>query len=83
MKVFRAYENGVWQAIGRADIEDTGQLVHEEPLFGPVSTIVDRYAIGSVTSCPLGASLPLVERGILLAAGQVPEFLPGWQPLAS
>lgn len=83
MKVFRADENGIWHPIGRAEIEDIGQPVHEELLFGPASIIVDHYTIGMVTTFPPGASGPVIERGILLALGQVPEFLPGWQPLAS
>ena len=83
MKVFRADADGKWCPIGRAEIQDIGQPVHEEPLFGLVSTIVDCYAIGTVTTFPSGASLPMADRGILLADGQVPEFLPGWEPLAS
>ena len=83
MKVFRTDEDGKWCPIGRAEIQDIGQPVHEEPLFGLVSTIVDRYAIGTVTTFPPGASLPVAERSILLADGQVPEFPPGWEPLAS
>jgi hypothetical protein len=53
------------------------------PLFGGASIIREQYTVGTVTHFPPGGGEPVVERAVLLAAGQPPELLPGWQPLAS
>ncbi len=69
--------------IGRADIPHDASQVYEVPLFGAASIIVERYTIGAVTHLNPGHASPIVERAVLLAEGQPPELLPGWQPLAS
>lgn len=83
MRVFRVDGGGGRCAIGRCDLPpDTGPSM-VIPVFGPTSTIVETYAIGTVTTYPAGASGPVVERAVLLAAGQTPDLLPGWVPLHS
>ncbi len=81
MKVYRD-DGGEKRLIGRADIPATTGPVYTVPLFGATSAIVDHYTIGTVTHLPADTA-PIVERAVLLAHGQQPEFLPGWQPLAS
>jgi hypothetical protein len=82
LKVYRG-AGGDKQLIGRANIpEDVGPL-YEVRLFGAASTIVDKFTIGTVTHLPKGGGSLVVERAVLVADGQFPEVLPGWQPLAS
>ena len=74
---------GEKRLVGRADVPaDTG-AVYEVPLFGPASTIIERFTIGTVTHLPDGSNTPLVERAVLLVVDQRPELLPGWEPFAS
>lgn len=82
MKVYRD-ENGEKRLIGRADIPADVGPIYEVPLFGAASTIVEQYAIGTVTHLPAGGDGPLVERAVFITQGQYPELLPGWQALAS
>jgi hypothetical protein len=81
VKVY-ATVDGCKRLIGRAEVPDDTGPVFAVPLFGPVSVIRENYSIGTVTYTPLGGALT-VERAVLLAAGQAPELLPGWMPLAS
>jgi hypothetical protein len=82
VKVYLSDEHGQ-RLIGRADMPMGHGPVFEVPLFGAGSVIRERFTIGSVTHLPPGGGVPVVERAVLLAPGQVPELLPGWQPLAS
>ncbi|MFN7340810.1 MAG: hypothetical protein ACK5VI_07005 [Opitutia bacterium] len=76
-------EGGEKRLVGRADIPDDVGAFYEVHLFGASSTITDRYTIGTVTHLGPAPHEIRVERVILLAQGQLPELLPGWQPLAS
>ncbi len=82
MKVYEVDDSG-YRLIGRADVPDEGSSVFEVPLFGAASVIVERFTISAVTHLQPGTSPPNVERAVVLSAGQPPEILPGWQPLAS
>lgn len=82
MKVYVTEDDG-FRLVGRADVPDDTGPVYEVRLFGPASTIVELFALGTVTSFPSGTDVPQVSRGVLLGLGQRPELLPGWQPLAS
>ena len=82
MKVYLD-DSGQKRLLGRADVPDDTGPVYQVLLFGSASTIADQFTIGTVTSLPLGGGAPIVERAVLLASGQRPEVLPGWQPLAS
>jgi hypothetical protein len=75
--------DGEKHLIGRADVPPNSGPVFEVRLFGAASIIVEPYSIGAVTRLPEGASVPVVVLAVLLGPGQPPEFLPGWQPLAS
>jgi len=82
MKVYRD-DGGERSLIGRAEIPDDVGVVLDVELFGAESNIKDRFVIATITH--LGPE-PLeirVERAVLVAQGQFPEFLPGWQPLSS
>jgi hypothetical protein len=80
MNVYVEY-NGSMSLVGRADVLDDGRPVFEVQLFSAAAAITDAFVIGSVTHLPSGGGEPVVERGILLAPGQYPDVLPGWQPL--
>ena len=82
MKVYLD-DAGEKRLLGRAEVPEDVGAVYELPLFGVASTIVERFAIGTVTHLPAGGGAPVVERVVLLAPDQRPELLPGWQPLAS
>lgn len=82
MKVY-VDDCGEKRLIGRADVPDGQGLFYEVMLFGVKSTIKERFMLGVVTHLPAGGAAPIVERVVLLAPGQQPELLPGWQPLAS
>lgn len=82
MKVY-VNDAGSMRLIGRADVPAENGPVLDVPLFGPASVIVERYSLGSVTHLPKGGGEPVVERAVMVAFGQPPEFLPGWQALAS
>lgn len=82
MKVYRD-DDGEKRLIGRADVPEHAGPIYEVRLFGAASTIVDRFTIGTVTHLPRGGAEPAVERAVLVARGQYPDILPGWQPLAS
>jgi hypothetical protein len=82
VKVY-ADDAGEKRLVGRADVPDGHGPVYEVPLFGPASSIVERFALGTVTHLPSGGGNPIVERVVLLVPGQPPELLPGWQSLAS
>jgi hypothetical protein len=75
--------DGEKHLIGRADVPQDCGPVFEARLFGPTSIIVEPYTIGAVTKPSVGVAAPVVVTAVLLAPGQCPEFLPGWQPLAS
>lgn len=82
MKVYLD-EAGSQRLVGRADIPaDTGPVL-AVPLFGAASVVCEQFTIGTVTHLPAAGGAPMVERVVLLAPGQLPELLPGWQPLAS
>jgi hypothetical protein len=81
MKVYLD-EFGEKRLIGRADVPADVGPVLKVPLFGPKSIITDAYTISTVTRFPSGGA-PVVERAVILSPVQYPEFLPGWQPLAS
>ena len=82
MKVY-CEDNGGRRLIGRADLTESDGPVYAVPLFGPVSVIEERFAIGTVTRLPEGGGAPVVERAVLAAPGQLVDLLPGWTPLAS
>lgn len=82
MKVYRD-EEGQMRLIGRADVPDDVGVVLDVALFGPTSSITDRYVIGAVSHLGPGRTDISVERAVIVAEGQYPDFLPGWQPLAS
>jgi len=75
-------EAGERRLIGRADIPENVGPIYEVRLFGAASTIVEPFTIGTVTLLPAGGD-PVVERAVLVAQGQYPDLLPGWQPLSS
>jgi hypothetical protein len=76
-------EAGEKRLIGRADVPDDAPLLISVPLFGGSSIVREHFEIGTVTHVPAGGGPPIVERAVVLARGQLPELLPGWQPLAS
>jgi len=76
-------EAGEQRWVGRADIPDDVGFVYEVHLFGASSTITDHFTVGTVTHLGAEPEDIQMERVILLAMGQRPELLPGWQPLAS
>lgn len=76
-------EAGTQRLIGRADIPDDVGPVYEVHLFGASSPITDHFTVGVVTHLGPDPENIKVERAVLLAPGQRPELLPGWQPLAS
>ena len=82
MKVFLD-ENGDKRLIGRAEVTEDCGPVYEAALFGAASTIVEAFAVGTVTHLPEGGDAPVVERAVLAAPGQFVELLPGWEPVAS
>lgn len=82
MKVYLD-DGGEKLLLGRAEVPEDVGAVYELPLFGAASTIVERFAIGTVTHLPAGGGAPVVERVVLLTPDQRPELLPGWQALAS
>jgi hypothetical protein len=67
--------------LGEADISFESGPIFEVPLFAGTSIRRERFIIGTVTHLPEGGGLPVVERAVLLAPGQLPEVLPGWRPL--
>ncbi len=69
--------------VGRADVPLDSGPVLEVPLFGSASIITERYAVSTVKHLRPGNVPPIIERAVLLAKGQPPKLLPGWQPLAS
>ncbi len=82
MRVYVQDEYGQ-RLVGRADIPNDAGPIFEVPLFGGLSVIREQFIIGAVTRVGKGETPPAVERAVLLAPGQPPELLPGWQPLAS
>ena len=74
---------GEKRLVGRADVPDSIGPLLEVPLFGAGSVIREQFVIGTVTHLRPSGGFPVVERAVLLAPGQPPELLPGWQPLAS
>ena len=78
-------------ASGRSVNRATGQVNRSgtaassrAALFGAAApSIVESFAIGTVTHLPEGGGAPVVERAVLLAPGQIPKLLPGWVRLAS
>ncbi|MGG5823770.1 hypothetical protein [Falsiroseomonas sp. HW251] len=78
-----ADDAGEKRLVGKASVPaDTGP-VFEVPLFSAQSVIHETYIIGTVTHFRPCAAVPVAERAVLLAAGQSPDLLPGWTPLAS
>ena len=82
MKVYLE-EGGERRLIGRSDLPEDCGPVYEAPMFGAAATIVESLAVGTVTHLPDGGGVPVVERAVLAAPGQLVDLLPGWQPLAS
>jgi hypothetical protein len=82
MKVYREVD-GERRLVGRADIPPDSGPAFEVPLFGAASIIREQFTIGTITHVLPGGGAPIVERVVLLASGQPPDLLPGWQPLAS
>jgi hypothetical protein len=82
MRVFLD-DGGEKRLLGRADIPGDVGAVYEVRLFGPSSIIREAFTVGTVTQLGPGKLDLGGERVILLAPGQRPELLPGWQPLAS
>ena len=62
--------------VGRADVPEDAGPVFEVPMFGAASLIAERFAIGTVTHLPEGGGVPVVERAVLAAPGQLAELLP-------
>ena len=75
--------DGDKRLIGRVDVPEDCGPIFEVPLFDAASTIVEQFALGTVTHMPKGGGAPEVERVVLASAGQLVEILPGWEPLAS
>jgi hypothetical protein len=67
--------------LGEADVPSESGPVFEVPLFSGSSVRRERFAVGTVTHLPKDSPYPVVERAVLLVAGQHPELLPGWRPL--
>jgi hypothetical protein len=82
LKVYVDDEDGR-RLIGRADVPEDAGPAYEVPMFGPISVIMERFTVGTVTHLPEGGGAPVVERAVLAAPGQFVELLPGWEPLAS
>ena len=82
MKVY-VDDCGEKHLIGRADIPDDQRPLYKVRLLGTASIITEQFTIGVITHLPAGGGAPIVEQAVLLAKGQRPELLPGWQPLAS
>lgn len=82
MKVYRE-DAGERLLLGRAHIPDDVGSVYEVHVFGASSMITDRFTVGAVTHLGPGPNDLRVERVILLAPGQRPEILPGWEAFAS
>lgn len=78
MKVYRNVD-GLPCLLGRADIEDGPPVVIEVSLFGPSTTLVEAFLVGTVTHRRRDEGHVTVERAILLADDQSPELLPGFQ----
>ena len=82
MKVYLDDDDGR-RLVGRADVPEDCGPVFEAPMFGAAAlSIVESFAMGSVTHLPEGAGAPVVERGVLAAPGQLVDLLPGWAPLS-
>lgn len=82
MRVYVA-EGETQRLVGRADVPTDSGSLFEVPLLGAVTVIREQFTIGTITYLPPDGGPPVVERAVLLTAGQLPELLPGWQPLAS
>jgi hypothetical protein len=80
MKVFRAI-NDEARLIGRCDLKDDGGEWFDVAIFGDAKIAFRSYNLPKQVSDIGCADLP--ERGVLLAADEPCELLPGWTPLAS
>ena len=68
--------------VGRADVpEDCGDEF-DVSLFGPTSRFEEDFVVANVTRLSAAGAI-VEERAIVLSPEQIPEVLPGWQPLAS
>lgn len=79
---FYADHDGERRLVGRADVAPDAAPLVVVRLFGAPSMIEEHYVIGTVTHLSADGG-PVVERAVLLGHEQAPDFLPGWQPLAS
>lgn len=77
MKVY-AECDGEQRLVGRADVPDMDEGDYEVPLFGVTSTIVERFAVGSLMHHRPDGQVT-VERVVLALAEQMLQVLPGWQ----
>jgi hypothetical protein len=82
VKVYRDVD-GEKHLIGRADIPENAGPTYEVRLFGTSSSIVEHFMISAITHLARDGVEPSVERAVLVARGQYPDILPGWQPLVS
>ena len=83
MKVYLD-DGGERRLIGRADVPEDAGPVFEVPMFGAAApSIVEGFAVGTVTHLPEGGGAPVVERAVLAAPGQLVHLLPGWKPMAA
>ena len=80
MKVY-CFSDGERQLIGRTDLPDDAGPIYAVPHSEPVSAVVERFIIGTVTRLPEGSEALEVEQAVLAAPGQPVHLLPGWEPL--
>ena len=80
MKVY-LHENGESRLVGRANVPEGAGPVFRAPMFGAASIILEPFVVGAVTHLPQSGGVPVVERAVLAAPGQLVDLLPGWEPL--
>ena len=80
MKVYVDDDDGR-RLVGHADVPEDAGPVFEVLMFGRVSITAEHFAIATVTHLPEGGGVPVAERAVLAAPGQLVEVLPGWVPL--
>lgn len=79
MRVYVVHD-GEQRLVGRADIPTVTEDQYVVPLFGTADTIVERFAIGSITR-HVADGQTMTERAILARPEQVVQILPGWQAM--
>lgn len=83
MKVYVG-DDGVRRLVGRADVPVGCGPVLEVPMFGAAApSIVETFAIGTVTHLSERRGAPVVERAVPASPGQLVHLLSGWVPLSS